>query len=75
MSDTEKVIKGLDCCAKWMDEGDCEACDSCPYHPEYSDFDHNCVGKVNNDAIVIIKKQQELIDEMTKRRMNNGAFD
>lgn len=28
-----------------------------------------------DDAIVIMKEQQKLIDDMTKRRMDNGAFD
>ena len=28
-----------------------------------------------NDALSLLKEQQKLIDDLTKRRMDNGAFD
>ena len=30
--------------------------------------------KQRNDALALLKEQQELIDEITQRRMDNGAF-
>jgi hypothetical protein len=68
----EKVIKGLECCAAMS--GD--ECRECPYG-------HECIGTdlpygmphLAADALAILKEQQQLIDEITQRRMNNGAFD
>ena len=58
MLDREKVIKGLLCCAKWMDKDDIDACNSCPYHRNFNYDDHGCIGEVNNDAIILLKEQE-----------------
>lgn len=68
----EKVIKGLECCAAMS--GD--ECRECPYG-------HECINTdlpygmphLAADALAVLKEQQQLIDEITQRRMNNGAFD
>ena len=33
------------------------------------------IAKWSDDAIALLKEQQKLIDEITQRRMDNGAFD
>ena len=58
MPDREKVIKGLSCCAKWMEEDDIYACNSCPYHRIFDYGDHGCIEEVNNDAITLLKEQE-----------------
>lgn len=58
MSDREKVIKGLDSCAKWMGENDDDACGNGPYHPSHFSYDdNNCIAALNNDAIALLKEQ------------------
>jgi len=57
--DREKVIKGLDSCAKWMEENDDDACNNCPYHHSHFSYDNNnCIAAVNNDAIALLKEQE-----------------
>ena len=56
MPDLKKVVEGLDCCAKWMDDIDEDACNRCPYHGNFSYDDHGCLGEVNNDAIFLLKE-------------------
>jgi hypothetical protein len=34
-----------------------------------------CRQQVLTDALYLLKLQQKLIDDLTKRRMDNGAFD
>ena len=65
--DREKVIKGLEICkpSKYS-----RTCGICPYREEM-----NCDYEVYNDALALLKEQQKLIDDMTKQRMDNGAFD
>lgn len=61
MINREKVIKGLDSCAKWMKENDCDACDNCPYHSSHFSYDNNdCIAAVNNDAITLLKEQEPI---------------
>ena len=68
MTDREKVIKGLECCHNknilWNH-------DLCPYHG----FDSDCESRLLADTIGLIKEQEQLIEEITKQRMDNGAFD
>lgn len=33
------------------------------------------IAEWSDDAIVLLKERQKLIDEITQRRANNGAFD
>ena len=66
MADREKVIKGLEYCNQ-VEEG----CEVCPY---YNDF-NGCMLELREDALALINEQQKLIDDLTKRRMDNGAFD
>ena len=72
MTDREKVIKGLGMCAgtnedAWETHSTCDL--DCPYAGK------GCVDNLMADALALLKEQQKLIDEITKRRANNGAFD
>lgn len=58
MIDREMIVKGLECCAKWMDKDDIDACNSCPYHKNFNYDDHGCLAEVNNDAIFLLKEQE-----------------
>ena len=75
--DREKVIKGLECCFNPNSENSCLCnCQECPYNPpDDEDWTQMCQVDLNRDALALIKEQQNLIDGMIKRRMDNGAFD
>ena len=64
MPDREKVIKGLEQCISAD-----ETCEGCPYEGT------TCTTTLNADALALLKEQEKLIEEITKRRMDNGAFD
>jgi hypothetical protein len=64
MPDREMVVAALECLA------DGRFCACCRYKP-YDD----CSKRVARDALILLKEQQKLIDEITQRRANNGAFD
>ena len=66
MIDREKVIKGLNSCAKWMKENDGDACNSCPYHNHFSYDDNDCIAMVNSEAIVLLKEQEAITIKKTK---------
>lgn len=66
--DMETVIKGLECCS--APGGNCE---TCPY--EIVEGFAECTSALAKDALAMLKEQQKLIDEITQRRANNGAFD
>ena len=59
-----KVTKGLEQCISSD-----KTCKGCPY--EFT----VCTTILNSDALFLLKEQQKLIDEITQRRANNGAFD
>ena len=61
----EKVIKGLECLIT-----DDVPCDGCSYNGS-----GYCIKNIASDALDLLKEQQKLIDEITQRRMDNGAFD
>lgn len=64
MSETERVINDLNV-AKII------LC-----NPQMLTFEMNIrIGQAITDAIALLKEQQKLIDEITQRRANNGAFD
>lgn len=67
--DREKVLKGLEEISDYFFDIYRNDTDSykCEKAQEYSD----CA----IDAIAMLKEQQKLIDEITQRRANNGAFD
>ena len=69
MADMEKVIKGLEVCASTAEGESCPK--DCPYYQEV------CYGydQLMLDALSMLKEQQKLIDDMTDRRMRDGAFD
>ncbi len=70
MIDREKVIKGLESCAKWMGENDDNACNSCPYHHSHFSYDdNNCIAIVNNDAITLLKEQKTSRSNISKKQM------
>ena len=57
MNNKEKVIKGLECCAKWMKDSDGDACNSCPYHPSHFSYDNNdCYAALYNDVITLLRE-------------------
>lgn len=59
MPDLEKVIKGLDSCAKWLGKNDWDACDNCPYHYSYYSYDdNNCMAVLCNNALALLKEQE-----------------
>lgn len=85
MPDMEKVIKGLECCAK----DDCSINDVCPYGKKDAS---DCLERLSADALAMIKEQEDLmelihnknerikkleeqLETLTKWRMNAGAFD
>ena len=67
---TAKVIKGLECCKAIH----IYLCSGCPYYDDDLD-DNNCQESLCAEALELLKEQQKLIDDITKRRANNGAFD
>jgi len=62
----ETVIKGLEECTG---KGHCT---ECLYGKERQTL--SCK-KLLADALTLLKEQQKLIDGITQRRANNGAFD
>ena len=71
--DRDKIIEGFECCTKWMVDNDINACDNCPYHHEYNDFDHNCIGMLNNDILALLKEQEPRV--MTLDEVKNFDWD
>lgn len=76
MAELEKVIKGLEICSEhgsWhgLDCKHNEAYKDCPYRGCKT----GCIVTIAKDALVLIKEQEQLIEEITKQRMDNGAFD
>ena len=72
MSDRENVMEALDCLAHGGGIYDCLRF-PCPYgFYGYTDC-HKW--EIARDALELLKEQQKLIDEITQRRANNGAFD
>lgn len=69
MPDKENVIKGLEEISDYFFDIYRNDTDSykCEKAQEYSD--------VAIDTISLLKEQQKLIDDMVKRRMDNGEFD
>lgn len=69
MTDLEKVIKGLEVSTSIEDSESCPK--ECPYYQDV------CYGydQLMRDALTLLKEQQKLIDDITQRRANNGAFD
>ena len=81
MTNIEKVIKGLECC-KWSRQNvrpEKKKCDECPYKDEniMNAFTvwQSCTNVLAGEALAVLKDQQNLIDEIMQRRMNNGVFD
>ena len=62
MIDREKVIKGLECCAK----DNCSINDTCPYGKEDASY---CLERLSADALAMLKEQAEEIQEV--RRENS----
>ena len=65
MADRETVIKGLEMCRVGH----------CDYRCPYSSINVGCKNQLLDDAVTLLKEQQKLIDDVTRRRMNDGAFD
>jgi hypothetical protein len=71
MPDMEKVIKGLECC-QYPSKSHC---DGCPYVYDGLCSTNDCTADLASDALAMLEEQQKLIDGITQRRANNGAFD
>jgi len=71
MINREKVIKGLELCLT----GDASVCKDCPYEAECEATIGAGPSPLRHDALTLLKEQQKLIDDITQRRANNGAFD
>ena len=56
MADIEKVMKALEYCANGI------GCKDCPYGNDY-DSTFTCIGKTQNDALELLKVQQEKINK------------
>ena len=69
MVDREKVIRGLEEVSDFFYDMYRKEQDSYKYTKakEYCD--------IAEDALALLKEQQKLIDDITQRRANNGAFD
>ena len=72
MPDRGKVIEGLRHCTAWAGLHECQPKigPDCPYEDEA-----DCKLTLMRDALSLLKEQQKLIDDITQRRANNGAFD
>ena len=64
-------MKGLECC-QYSSKSHC---DGCPYVYESLCSINDCTADLASDAIARLKAQLKLIDDITQRRANNGAFD
>lgn len=72
MIDRVKIIKGLEHCKLYNKV----SCDKCPYdYNGRGNGKSECTAELASDALAMMKEQQKLIDEITQRRANNGAFD
>ena len=69
MIDREKVIKALEC-HQTQENGNAWNCVGCPYI-----WTDDCTEHMAKDALELLKEQQKLIDDITQRRMSDGAFD
>ena len=59
----QEIIQGLECCAHI----DGDWCRKCPYEKDFGPASmFVCTGKMANDALELIKKQQSIIDEYKK---------
>ena len=67
--DKVKVIKGLEICAERFCGEDC------PYYRRSPTIGGICTTALLKDALALLREQQKLIDKITQRRANNGAFD
>ena len=71
MNDRERVIKGLH---QHCEGSIFDRCGECPYY-EVADEPFQCRDELLRDALFLMEEQQKLLDEITQRRANNGAFD
>ena len=71
MPDIERVIKGLH---QHCEGSIFDRCGECPYY-EVADEQFQCRDELLRDALFLMEEQQKLLDEITQRRANNGAFD
>lgn len=57
-----EICKALECCSTEATVNTFETCDGCPYREHDNRFDCNCIQQMCNDAVALIKKQQEKIE-------------
>ena len=65
----EKVIKGLEC--HQIDKDHRINCSDCPYH---CDEFMNGLNEMHNDAIALLKEQQEQIDKLIEESASNAEM-
>lgn len=69
MPDKKQVMFDIERCI-------CHVPDACRDCSKYKGVDGlRCMEELLADALLLLKEQQKLIDDLTKRRMDNGAFD
>lgn len=66
MPDTQKVIKGLECCMKWTGEPNTATChcSDCSY-TNMDVFGERCLIDLINDALELLKEQDEDIKTLS----------
>ncbi len=74
MTNHQKVIEGLEYCTTHYNCRNLRG-QSCPYISNCKPLEDATGNTIIRDALDLIKEQQKLIDEITQRRTNNGAFD
>ena len=71
MTDRDKVIKGLENCSIQNDFG----CQGCPYLESRKQYGHEwCTTELAQDALTLLKEQQEQIDRLTEENASNAEM-
>ena len=69
MIDKRQVMYDIERCISHVPD----ACRDCS---KYKGIDGlRCMEELMTDALTLLKEQQKLIDDITQKRANNGAFD
>ena len=66
-----EICKALECCSTECDTEKYDMCDECPYHKYEKELIGSCIQQMCSDAIELIKKQQEKIEELNSIKQLN----
>ena len=69
MIDKRQVIYDINRCISHVPD----ACRDCSHYTGTVGF--GCMEDLMSDALILLKEQQKLIDDITRRRINDVAFD